>query len=948
MPGREEETPDRNELKVPVFTVLKNGATLKNIFIVNNVADREKEEVITLGRHPDCNIMLTHPSISRFHLQIHSNPSSQKIFVVDLSSVHGTWVSGKRIETGDEVEMKEGDTLRVGGSSRVYRLHWVPLSCAYDFEGPKEMKEHEVAIVEEKDVKDCEKEISLLDENKERAVDSVFDSIEPLYPDENWNTEMMKEVPLAPPLSEVKEMAVPLVNRVESVSDLRIECEQVETSLLSKPFGNELKGLEMSLQPPSLPLSAENLSFNVENIIMSSFFGNDNKISSSSMFEWNDTSGIWNIPMENISSNSLYGRQLCHSKTESPQQPSLHLSAENLSFNVENIIMSSFFDGESKSSSCNMPALENKSNILSVVDDTEATPDYATFNILCQQVTESFLDCLLEPKNDSPVKSTSEVTSNSPMTHNVECCVEETYNGRLEMLEPSKSSIPGEDNEHREELSESSFISCALEYVYSSLPDEEVPPEIAVEKECQTPHENLDLTLPIRSESASAMGGNISLRKGKPTSFPQIETGVSQTNRAGTLLTDEFNHEIVGEKSGTNTLAHLDDEEEEIFTPDKENFTPNTLLMKSLKKKASIEDSGNCFRSSKSQTSIFKSRHKIKLEEELSEESDKENRTPRVLQEQKLSKQFCQRRLEQENTMTKKGGGGRAPFQSLQSNVAGKKRLEAALVKKSARKSNTSVCTGAVKNKFTVEEKKCWTMVVDTDSLLSKESMKSLQLLQGLQGTQLIVPRIVIRELDSLRRHGSLFRKRTEAASILQWIEDCMVQTRWWIHVQSSEEGVAPVTPPATPQSPYTEGRSQSLFWRTSSIQSIKQRSFMEALSPTPEDHILDCALYFRRGVKHGQELVLISDDVTLKIKSMAEGLICETAKEFRESLVNPFSERFLWAESSPRGLTWSCPDDIVLRERYDRCWSRSSKGAEGAKGLKLILLHNSHYGMFR
>ena len=122
-----------------------------------------------------------------------------------------------------------------------------------------------------------------------------------------------------------------------------------------------------------------------------------------------------------------------------------------------------------------------------------------------------------------------------------------------------------------------------------------------------------------------------------------------------------------------------------------------------------------------------------------------------------------------------------------------------------------------------------------------------------------------------MRRHGSLFRKRTEAASILQWIEDCMVQTRWWIHVQSSEEGVAPVTPPATPQSPYTEGRSQSLFWRTSSIQSIKQRSFMEALSPTPEDHILDCALYFRRGVKHGQELVLISDDVTLKIKSMAE-----------------------------------------------------------------------------
>lgn len=70
--------------------------------------------------------------------------------------MHGTWVSGKRIETGDRVEMMEGDTLRVGGSSRVYRLHWVPLSCAYDFEGPKEKKKHEVGIVEEKAVQDCE------------------------------------------------------------------------------------------------------------------------------------------------------------------------------------------------------------------------------------------------------------------------------------------------------------------------------------------------------------------------------------------------------------------------------------------------------------------------------------------------------------------------------------------------------------------------------------------------------------------------------------------------------------------------------------------------------------------------------------------------------------------------------------------------------------------------
>lgn len=47
----------------------------------------------------------------------------------------------------------------------------------------------------------------------------------------------------------------------------------------------------------------------------------------------------------------------------------------------------------------------------------------------------------------------------------------------------------------------------------------------------------------------------------------------------------------------------------------------------------------------------------------------------------------------------------------------------------------------SLQNKFT-EGKKRWTMVVDINSLLNKESMKSLQLLQGLQGTHLIVPRM--------------------------------------------------------------------------------------------------------------------------------------------------------------------------------------------------------------
>lgn len=51
-------------------------------------------------------------------------------------SAHGTWVSNERIEPGVRVELNEGDTLRVGSSSRVYRLHWIPLNQAYDLEHP--------------------------------------------------------------------------------------------------------------------------------------------------------------------------------------------------------------------------------------------------------------------------------------------------------------------------------------------------------------------------------------------------------------------------------------------------------------------------------------------------------------------------------------------------------------------------------------------------------------------------------------------------------------------------------------------------------------------------------------------------------------------------------------------------------------------------------------------
>ena len=132
----------------------------------------------------------------------------------------------------------------------------------------------------------------------------------------------------------------------------------------------------------------------------------------------------------------------------------------------------------------------------------------------------------------------------------------------------------------------------------------------------------------------------------------------------------------------------------------------------------------------------------------------------------------------------------------------------------------------------------------------------------------------VLRELDCLKQRGSLFIRKTEASLVLEWIEECMVKTNWWISVQSSEEDrrlTAP-TPLASPQSPFSEGSGGFPFWTRSSLSFLSHGGLMEIVSPTAEDHILDCARLCRK-TRSGKQLIVLSDNVMLKIKAMAEVL---------------------------------------------------------------------------
>jgi hypothetical protein len=64
------------------------------------------DSVITIGRHPDSNLVLADPNVSRHHAEI--RPQGDSFAVVDLGSTNGTRVNGVRVDTqvlqdGDEV-----------------------------------------------------------------------------------------------------------------------------------------------------------------------------------------------------------------------------------------------------------------------------------------------------------------------------------------------------------------------------------------------------------------------------------------------------------------------------------------------------------------------------------------------------------------------------------------------------------------------------------------------------------------------------------------------------------------------------------------------------------------------------------------------------------------------------------------------------------------------------
>ncbi|KAL4296322.1 hypothetical protein GQ457_12G015530 [Hibiscus cannabinus] len=832
---------EEKDRKIPVFTVVKNGAILKNIFVIKNPRDMEDEEdpqnqeseteeILVVGRHPDCNIILTHPSLSRFHLQIHSRPSSQKLSVVDLSSVHGTWVSGKKIDPGVAVELNEGDTIKLGGSTRVYKLHWIPMSRAYDMENPfvssmdmgvEEEKEEESAVESNPARVSCETGVNALSTKRECGVEK-----DSLMVEKKEEETSQSSVP-----AEEKEL---------------VSMDWVLEGLVSL-FCDGSSGLDMNKEIPPAPRMPENM-YDTENSLKK----------------------LETYPATVMVEENQQKMDVSRVSTQPPLLES------------------------------NKSTLQDEDIVLNILKSQLVHEE----NQIPQPLSA------LEPREESENKENAAVDGS-----------EHYLSVKDEDTDDEKRSRKDNGSQHTGFY----YDSLAMESVNSCLPI------AGDDKRNPTPHALLAHA--VLPESESLDGSSLRLetksnfqsiwsRRGKPASV-QIQTGKSGAEENKVVPKSLF----------------VSSEDEEMFTPDKENFTPNTLLMKALKRKGKLEETKH------SSSKVTLSPHLQPQNDMIT--TDKENQSSELIKGHKSTRKVSRNQPKLEQEMVIKGKAVRAAFQSLLVDSACRTVSEVSVPNTSVRScKSTTLNTKKIEkrigypslNKSDGEQRRTWTMVADTSSLMDKESRKLLKLLQGLKGTQLIIPRMVIRELDCLKRRGTLFRRTNEASSVLEWIEECMVKTKWWIHIQSTmEEGwpIAP-TPPATSYSHFGE---VSVFGPFSSRESL-----MEIATPTAQDHILDYTLLCRKMSSGDGQLVLLSNDITLKIKAMAEGLNCETVQEFRESLVNPFSERFMWADSSPRGHTWSVMDDVVLRDKYNR-WPLKKPSKGDIKGLKLILLHNSHYG---
>jgi hypothetical protein len=76
---------------------------------------------LTVGRSPENTISLETDTISRYQFRIRRKQGY--VYISDLDSANGTYINSKRLNRGEEVLLRGGETIQIGRLRLVYRLY---------------------------------------------------------------------------------------------------------------------------------------------------------------------------------------------------------------------------------------------------------------------------------------------------------------------------------------------------------------------------------------------------------------------------------------------------------------------------------------------------------------------------------------------------------------------------------------------------------------------------------------------------------------------------------------------------------------------------------------------------------------------------------------------------------------------------------------------------------
>ncbi|KAF8731028.1 hypothetical protein HU200_016908 [Digitaria exilis] len=997
---------------IAAFAVTKGGVVIKHIFVNAPPSPRggdgpaggeddDEDPAVTVGRHPDCHVLVDHPSISRFHLELRARRLHRRITVTDLRSgepprrairspnssrprarccardrrawlLHGTWVSGRRIPPHTPVDLAAGDTLRLGASKREYRLLWLSLREALEMDDAPYMP----PLTEEKEEPHAYQEAS-----SQLVASEQGESADMMAHQESSQQSLLEEIafpvkfiPSAPPLPDIAHSF-----SVEEpwLSQIHENCEGVKEEMLvdknpiSESFGsliiqempaaltNAGRPVQSDKQDTSNQVSKRSKLKSVKSLHIDTGRSRDRSSTLSYGFQKEDENEIHvssqSCGMECTACIALFGisdyeraeqkeEMIAEDKGHMNPPDSITMEGSKRESNTENHAPQDFKDDafsdkeipQWNAATVNMesePVSETLERSLS--NEKMAPNKIAEGPELDSQICGNLFDnlnteeieeiCQLDKENITPYVSGNIIMDSSHI--GLKPTISQELMDSISPLNLDHDNFSENEN-------------CMLDSGNQMKPNEPVS-------------ENLSPLTPADREL------QISKMEYMPISHLEFKDGI---------LLDRENSVLAPGKYETISPVRQED-----LSSDKENVTPASkvkpvvrrVLGSRMDNSVSSKNTSNkekCNGLSAKSEKIHTVDHDVFY-------SDKENLTPASSRGMKASnclpknlifdtdqdqEAFCS---DKEN-MTPQSSAARKTRDTSENRA----RVESAITKK-RHNSQESGRAG--------QGMKAWTMVANTDSLLDDESRKSIMLLKGIKGTHLFIPRIallsfvfipptVIRELDSMKQREGLFRRSTKATSTLQWIEECMETESWWIHVQSSSEmfPVAP-TPPATPSAQRIDEEIKvgggSGSFNPIALFSPRSSELADLISPKPEDRVLDCALLLAK-LRSDHNVVILSSSVALKIKAMAEGMVCEGAREFRESLMNPCSSRFMWAASVAQGSAWSCLDAAALAEDYynshyyyqqqqqQRARKQQRLEAGAAKGLKLILRHNSLY----